>query len=68
MEHVEKELERISERLAGPLPLEHAALYAAQQALMWATNPTAFASPYAWITNTREASGGCSEGIRLPLS
>jgi hypothetical protein len=54
MRHVEKELERIRNRLDGPLPLEHAALYSAQQALVWAMNPDQFASPVAWITGTQE--------------
>lgn len=68
MQHVELELKRIGERLVGPLPLEHAALYAAQQALAWAMNPQGFASPYAMITGIREGSEDCLADSRPPLS
>ena len=60
MDHVESELARISERLAAyPDPFEHAGLYAAQQALRWAAQPDAFASPFQLITGIRKGSGDC---------
>lgn len=50
-EHVARELERIHELLtSGPDPFFHAGLYAAQQALCWAAQPEAYASPVASIT------------------
>jgi hypothetical protein len=65
---VEAELARIRGRLVGPAPQEHAALYAAQQALSWALEPNGFRSPYDMITGRREGSGGCSAESRLPPS
>lgn len=55
MEHIHAELCRISERLqCGPEPNEHAGLYAAQQALSWALDPSQFAPPFQSITRTQE--------------
>ncbi len=70
LRHVELELQRISERLAaGPDPFEHAGLYAAQQALCWAAQPEAFASPYATVTGNAEGSECYSEQPRhLPCA
>jgi hypothetical protein len=60
MEHVHAELRRISARLAAyPDPFEHAGLYAAQQALAWAMQPEAFASPVATVLGSEEGSGDC---------
>ena len=53
--HIQEELERIGERLsAGPDPYQHAGLYAAQQALSWAAQPEAFASPFASVTGIKD--------------
>jgi hypothetical protein len=70
MKHIEDELFRIEGRLADqPDPFEHAGLYAAQQALRWAAQPDAYASPYAVVTGSGEAPAGCSAGSRPgPLS
>lgn len=60
MEHVQAELERIRVRLVNrPHPNEHAGLYAAQQALEWALDPSGFKAPYAMVTGIREASRDC---------
>ena len=70
MQHVEAELRLIETRLrCGPDPMEHGGLYAAQQALRWAAQPEAYASPLTVITRgTREGSGGCPELLRPPAS
>lgn len=60
-EHVAQELERIAERLRAPDPNHHAGLYAAQQALCWAAQPEAYASPVAAITGSEAETGCCSE-------
>lgn len=68
MEHVHAELRRIESRLAAyPDPFHHAGLYAAQQALVWALQPEAFASPVATVLGSEEASEGClAESHPLP--
>jgi len=66
MNHIQTEISRISARLAAyPDPFEHAGLYAAQQALSWALQPDAFASPLAIITRSEANSADCSEQARL---
>lgn len=53
MQHIETELNRLRARLvAYPNPNEHAGLYAAQQALMWAREPDNFASPFDTVVGT----------------
>lgn len=60
-EHVARELARISGLLSSaPDPFHHAGLYAAQQALCWAAQPEAFASPVAVITGSGEGRECCS--------
>lgn len=55
MEHVQAELRLIEARLAAyPDPFHHAGLYAAQQALSWAMQPEAFASPLATVLGSVE--------------
>lgn len=50
-EHIDAELARIGQRLAAyPDPFEHAGLYAAQQALVWAKQPDGFKSPFDTVT------------------
>lgn len=71
MNHVEEELGRIAARLAAyPDPFEHAGLYAAQQALRWALEPSDYASPYSIIIRPGSAAGSrdCSEDSRLQSS
>jgi hypothetical protein len=64
-DHIAAELERIGKRLeAGPDPFEHAGLYAAQQALCWAAQPEAYASPFAAVTGSAATQGCCSEQSR----
>lgn len=69
MQHITDELDRIEARLiAYPDPFEHAGLYAAQQALRWAAQPDAYASPFAVVTGSGEGSAGCSAETRQDLS
>jgi hypothetical protein len=61
MEHVHAELRRIEARLAAyPDPFHHAGLYAVQQALVWALQPDAFASPLATVLGSAANSGDYS--------
>lgn len=65
MKHVHDELARIQSRLtAYPDPFEHAGLYAAQQALVWALDPAAVASPFNVVTRNEAGSKDCSAGSR----
>lgn len=69
MQHIDRELNRIEERLAAsPDPFEHAGLYTAQQALRWAVQPKFYASPFAVVTGSGTGEGGYCSGIGLPLS
>ena len=57
---VEAELDRLKSRLCGqPAPFEHAALFAAQQALSWAANPLLFKSPYDLIVGNEANTEDC---------
>ena len=67
MDHVHAELRRIESRLAAyPDPFHHAGLYAAKQALAWALQPKAFASPLATVLGSVEGLEGCSVETRQP--
>jgi hypothetical protein len=60
MGFIERELDRISAALREPRPAdEYNQLYAAQQALSWAQEPTGFRAPYATITGTEAGSEDC---------
>ena len=63
MDHVHAELRRIRARLLAPEPNEHAGLYAAQQALNWALNPSQYAPPFRTVTGILEEPEGCCAGI-----
>lgn len=65
MSFIQRELNKISIALASAGG-KRAELYAAQQALIWATEPAGFASPYAMIMGTQEGSEDCSAD-RHPL-
>jgi hypothetical protein len=66
---VQRELDRIAIALRqAPNPECYARLYAAQQALSWALEPTGFAAPFTVITGTPASSEDCSETPRLPPS
>ena len=65
-DHVQAELNRIGERLRAPDPFQHAALYAAQQALCWAAQPEAFASPVDTIVDNAGGVGDCSPEAHRP--
>lgn len=65
MSFIQRELDRISAALVDqPDANDYASLYAAQQALTWALEPTGIKSPFAMIRGTQEATGDCSEGLR----
>lgn len=70
MSFITRELDRISARLREPAVLpdgEYERLYAIQQALSWALEPTGFRAPYDMITGTQEGSEGClSSSYRDP--
>ena len=68
MDHIQAELDKISERLRNyPEPNEHAGLYAAQQALEWARNPAAFRAPFTAVTGNQEGLASCLAETRQPL-
>ena len=67
MIHVTKEADRLrSALLRTPEGDTYDCLYAAQQALAWALDPTGFKSPFDLVTGT--GSGDCSERNRPPQS
>lgn len=49
MSFLQREIDRIRAALTEPPSADHAELYAAQQALAWALEPTGFKSPYELI-------------------
>jgi hypothetical protein len=71
-DQIQRELERIECALRDPQTDErYCQLYAAQQALAWALDPSGFASPFATIQrglvmplNTQEARADCQVGYR----
>ena len=68
MGFIERELERIQSVLGNPGDPNFDRLFAAQQALAWALEPTGFKSPFCSITGSPEALASYSEGSRLPPS
>jgi hypothetical protein len=77
MGFVSRELARLEAALREPQTEErYCQLYAAQQALAWATEPVGFATPYETIlrgriqplTGTLEGSEDCSAEARPPRS
>jgi hypothetical protein len=65
MSFIQRELERIGSELTTSQSARYAELYAAQQALVWALEPTGFKSPYdmlVQIKDTQEGSKDCPEG------
>lgn len=66
MSFIQRELDRVSAKLqAGPLADEDRdQLYAVQQALLWALDPTGFKSPYdmIMISDTPAGSEDCQAG------
>jgi len=63
MSFVQRELDRISKALLEPRladdTREYSQLYAAQQALAWALEPTGFKPPYSTIRDNGEGSEDC---------
>lgn len=69
MSFIERERARLAEALRkGPTPNTYERLYAAQQALAWASDPTAYASPMKQITGIQADSEDCSAHPRPPRS
>lgn len=69
MSFIARELDRIASALRQSPPTEHyRELYAAQQALSWALDPSNFRKPYETVTGTQEGLEGCSAPSHLPLS
>lgn len=64
MGFVARELEKIQAAIGAPTDANHAALWAAQQALAWALEPNAFQSPLSSITGSSEGSSDCLVGTR----
>lgn len=65
MSFVQRELDRIFAALASQAETsDYDSLYAAQQALAWALEPTGIKSPFSMIRGTQEAKEDCSEGLR----
>lgn len=61
MSFIQRELDRINGALLDPANADvYDRLYAAQQALAWAAEPTGFRSPYASVMGIQEGSEGCS--------
>lgn len=68
MSFVAREVEKLSRALCeNPRRDNHTELYAAQQALAWALDPKAVASPYNLLTGMSGDSTNCSEGNYLVL-
>lgn len=62
MSFIQRELDRLSAALrADPQSNDYDRLYAAQQALSWATDPDGFASPMKHIRGIQGDSGDCSD-------
>lgn len=60
MSFIQRELDRISAALReNPQSNDYDRLYAAQQALSWATDPNGFASPMKHIRGIQADSEGC---------
>jgi hypothetical protein len=73
MSFIQRELDRIQNTLTTAQLSSHrrAELYAAQQALVWALDPTGFKPPYDMIANATdnpEGSGDCPEENGRSLS
>lgn len=69
MSFVQRELDRISRALHEPHSAErYAQLYAAQQALSWAMEPTGFRSPYDTVMDIEADQEDCLARIRPPVS
>jgi hypothetical protein len=69
MSFIQRELDRLhSALLDHPGGNSYERLYAAQQALAWATDPSAFAAPSKLIMGTQEDSEDCSAHLRQPQS
>jgi len=66
MSFIRRELDRISTALAERGSSDYEQLYAAQQALSWALEPTGYKSPYDAIKGTPGDSADCP-ALSCPL-
>lgn len=63
MSFIQREIDRISAALREPRNSdEYRQMYAAQQALLWASEPNGFASPTTMITGISPALEDCPAG------
>ena len=60
MSLIERELRKIETAMAAEQGDRHRELYAAQQALAWASDPYGFKPPFVMIMGTQEGSADCS--------
>ena len=68
MSFIQREIDRLRAALLESNPATYDSLYAAQQALAWASEPDGFKSPTDLIQGTREDSEDCSARSCPPLS
>ena len=66
MSFIERELQRIRSALGDRANPEYERLWAAQQALEWAQEPTGFKAPYAAITDTPQEPADCPTEYHPP--
>jgi hypothetical protein len=64
MSFIQRELARLGRALADAQGERAARLYAAQQALAWASEPTLVQAPYDFLTRSVEAYTDCSAQTR----
>lgn len=61
MSFIQRELDRINGALLDPANADvYDRLYAAQQALAWASEPTGYRTPYDFVMGIPASSEGCS--------
>ena len=68
MTFVQRELHRLRIALLDHNHPKYQEIWAAQQALAWALDPSEFAPPFDAIMGNGEAPGDCSVHTRLPSS
>jgi hypothetical protein len=70
MSFLQREISRLNDAIRSTPSQEsqHKELYAAQQALSWALEPTGFASPHDMIMGIRANSEDCQENIHPAAS
>lgn len=67
MSFIQREIERLNAAIIPDTPKQDG-LYAAQQALAWALEPSGIKSPYEMIMGIQEGSEDCSGHLHQPQS